>query len=109
MVRFMASPGEGPPLGSRDGTPAGGRAVVEPPAGAVGSVGGAAPAPAPDAPAPPGNCTAGMFIMVRAPTSVAAVTAPHCPQNLAFSGSVCPHWVQERFIVVDPARVKENV
>jgi hypothetical protein len=59
-----------------------------------------------------GICAAGMCIIVRAPSGVpdgVAVTAPHCPQNFAFSGSECPHWVQERVIVVDPARVKENV
>jgi hypothetical protein len=106
MVRFIASPGEGPALGGRELAP-GGLAVVEPPAGTVGGA-AAAPPPPPGTP-PPGRCTAGMFIMVRAPTSLTGVTAPHCPQNFAFSGSVCPHWVQERFIVVDPVRVRENV
>jgi hypothetical protein len=59
-----------------------------------------------------GICTAGMCIIVLAPSGppgAVAVTAPHCPQNFAFSGSECPHWVQERVIVVDPVRVKENV
>jgi hypothetical protein len=47
-------------------------------------------------------------IIVRVPSAGAAVTAPHCPQNCACSGSGCPHWLHER-VFIDPVPVKVTV